>query len=224
MGAIRGLIIAALVLLNVGAAAAQASRGFKDSWFWGAKSGVLKYQVIDDSVSESPFALLAGGDWLITRTNGGLYVSFDYSFFSADSVFVNDSISPLDTVARRVSLGGLRRFTIAGVLFPMQTYRLHPYLGFGVSLAHIGRAEPQGTYRNATQENLVLSTIQAFRSTATPVIIVGAQLRLPLASAFGQATLTQANNNFFLYSSGGFRMTFEAGLRYNVGSSIERMR
>lgn len=224
MRAIRGLTIAALLLVNAGTAAAQASRGFKDSWFWGAKAGVLSYQVQDGGVAKSNLGLLGGGDWLITRTNGGLYLSFDYSFISADSLFVNDSISPLDTVPRIVQLSGMRRLTIAGMLFPMQTYRLHPYIGFGVSLSSIARAEPQGTYRNATQQNLVLSTVQFFRSAATPTFIGGAQLRLPLASLFGQVSASPANDNFFLFTGSNWRLTAEAGLRYNVGTSIDRMR
>ena len=150
MRAIRSLTVAALLLLNVGYAGAQASRGFKDSWFWGLKSGLLSYQVVDNSVSKNPFALMAGADWMITRSSGGLYLSFDHSFFSADSLFVNDSLSPLDSVPRIIQLKGLRRFTIAGMLFPMQTYRLHPYLGFGVTLANVVQVSPQGTYRNST--------------------------------------------------------------------------
>jgi len=233
MQAFRGLTIAALLLLNIGAADAQASRGFKDSWFWGAKSGLLNYQVVNNAVAKSPLAPMAGGDWLITRSRGGLYLSFDYSFFSADSVFVNDSISPLDQAPRILEIGGLRRFTLAAMLFPMQTYRMHPYLGFGFALAHIARADPQGTcggcpagstYRNATQENLVLSTVKFFRSTATPVVMIGTQLRLPLASAFAQVTASPATDNFFLFSGSGWRTTLEAGLRYNFGSSIERVR
>ena len=167
---------------------------------------------------------MAGADWMITRSSGGLYLSFDHSFMRNDSLFVNDSLSPLDSVPRIVGLKGLRRFTIAGMLFPMQTYRLHPYLGFGVTLANVVQANPRGTYRNATQQNLVLSTIEAFRSTATPMFMIGAQLRLPLASLFGQVTATPANNNFFLFNGSGFRTTFEAGLRFNAGGSIDRVR
>lgn len=224
MRTIRGLTIAALLLVNAGTAAAQASRGFKDSWFWGAKAGLLSYQVQDAGVSKNNLDIMGGGDWMITRTNGGLYVSFDYSFVSADSLFVNDSISPLDSVPRVVQLSGMRRFTIAGMLYPMQTYRLHPYIGLGISLSHLSKVEPQGTYRNATQQNLVLSTVQFFRSTATPTFIGGAQLRLPLASLFGQLTASPANDNFFLFTGSNWRLTAEAGLRYNVGSSIDRIR
>lgn len=220
----RGLTIAALLLVNAGIAEAQPTRGFKDSWFWGGKVGGLIYQVQDNGVAKSNLDWMAGADWLITRTNGGLYVSFDYSLVSADSLWVNDSISPLDTVPRVVELSGMRRFTIAGMLFPKQTYLLHPYVGFGVSLSHLVKAEALGTYRNATQQNLVLSTIEFFRANATPVFILGAQLRLPLAHAFAQATASPANDQFFLYTGANWRISGEAGLRYNVGSSIERMR
>lgn len=231
MRAIRGLTVAALLALSAGTAAAQASRGFKDSWFWGLKSGVLSYQVqqvLTDtsttSISQNPLALLGGIDWVITRSNGGLYFSFDHSFMAGKSVFVNDSISPLDTVPRVVRLKGLRRFTIAGMLFPMQTYRLHPYVGLGVTLSNIASALPLGTYRNGTQATLVESTVQAFRSAATPVVMLGTQLRLPLVSGFGQVTLSPSNSNFFLFTGSGWRTTLEGGLRYNVGSSIDRTR
>ena len=225
MRAFRKLTIAALVLLNVGIADAQASRGFKDSWFWGLKAGGLLYQVVDNGQAKNPFALLGGADWMITRTNGGLYLSFDHSFFHTDSLFVNDSLSPLDSVPRVVQLRGLRRFTLMGLLFPMQSFVFHPYIGLGVTLSSIVEATPQGTYRNSTQQNLVLNTIEAFRSTATPTFMLGMQMRMPLrGSLFGQATVTPANNNFFLFSGQGFRVTAEVGIRLNAGSSVERTR
>jgi hypothetical protein len=152
MRAIRGWAIAAMLVLPAGTAAAQATRGFRDAWFWGFKGGVLSYQVQSDT---NPLALLGGVDWLITRSQGGMYVSFDHSFINNQLVFVNDSVSPLDILPRAVTLSGLRRFTVAGVLFPMQSNRVQPYVGFGVSLSHITEVEPQGTYRNGVQRNLV---------------------------------------------------------------------
>jgi len=165
MRAIRALTVAALVALDVSVAAAQATRHFKDSWFWGLKGGITSYQVQSNPQAYAP---LAGIDWLITRTNGGLYVSFDHSFFTRDSVFVNDSLSPLDTVPRTIILSGLRRFTVAGMLFPMQSYRLHPYVGFGASLSHIAKALPLGAYRNGTQQQLVEGTVQQFPARPRP--------------------------------------------------------
>jgi len=207
--------------LKQSASAAQSTRHFKDSWFWGLKGGITSYQVQSNPQAYAPMAEI---DWLITRTNGGLYVSFDHSFFTRDSVFVNDSLSPLDTVPRTIILSGLRRFTIAGMLFPMQSYRLHPYIGFGASLSHIAKALPLGAYRNGTQQQLVEGTVQQFRSTSSPVVILGTQLRLLRFSAFGQLTASPTNSSFFLWTGSGWRTTGEAGLRVNVGTSIDKMR
>jgi hypothetical protein len=161
---------------------------------------------------------------MITRTKGGLYASFDYLYFKDQIVAINDSISPLDTLDRTVFLSGMRRFTLAGMIFPLQSYWVHPYFGLGVSVNHISKAEPVGTYRNGTQEQLVLATVQEFRSTATPIVIVGTQLKLLLMSVFGQATVSPAHDNFFLFTGNNWRVSFEGGLRYNFGSSIDRMR
>jgi len=222
MRAIRALAVAALVVLDVSAAAAQPSRHFKDSWFWGVKGGGMFYQVQSDT--NGSLGPLAGIDWMITRTNGGLYVSFDQTFFKDQFVFVNDSLSPIDTVPRTVFLSGMRRFTLAGMLFPMQTYRVHPYIGFGAVLNQIAKAEPVGTYRSGAQAQLVAATVQAFRASAAPVVIVGTQVKFPLSSVFGQVSFTPANSDFFLFTGNNWRTSFEAGLRYNVGTSIDRTR
>ena len=228
MRALSALAVVALVALDASAAAAQSTRHFTDSWFWGAKVGGLVYQVQSSQSASNPsgrsYSLLAGGDWLITRKKGGLYLSFDHSFFSNDSVFVNDSVTPLDTVPRTVYLSGMRRFTLAGMLFPLESDRLHPYIGFGATLSSIANAEPQGPYDSRTQENLVLNTVTQFKTVASPIFIAGAQLRLIAFSVFGQVTATPTNNNFFLWTQNGWRASAEAGIRYNIGSSIDRMR
>jgi hypothetical protein len=140
-------------------------------------------------------------------------------------VFVNDSLSPLDTVPRTVLLSGMRRITFSGLLFPWESDRLNPYLGIGVALSSIARAEPVGTYRNGLQQNLVLNTIAAFKTVASPNFMVGTQLRLPwLPSAFVQASATPASENFFLFMGQGWRLSLEAGARYNAGSSIDKLR
>jgi hypothetical protein len=226
MGAIRALAVAALVALDVSAAAAQPTRGFKDSWFWGVKAGGMTYQVMSDTVGfYGSLGPIGGIDWLITRTRGGLYVSLDHLFFNKkQTVFVNDSISPLDTVPRAVDIYGMRRFTIAGMVFPMQSYFMHPYFGLGVTINHIPRVEPLGTYRNGTQQQLVLQTIQEFRTAAAPIVIIGTQLKLLPASGFGQITITPANGNFFLWTGNNWRVSLEGGFRVNAGSSIDRLR
>lgn len=224
MRAIRAVAVAliALAVANVGDATAQSTRGFKDSWFWGVKGGGIFYQVQSDP--DNSLSPLAGIDWLITRTNGGLYVSFDHTFFQDKSVFVNDSLSPVDTVPRTVFLSGMRRFTMAGMLFPYQRKYLQTYFGLGATLNQIAKAEPVGTYRTPAQENLVASTVREFRTSATPIVIFGTQMRLLYLSAFGQVSASPASSRFFLFTGNNWRTSFEGGVRYNIGSSIDRMR
>jgi len=108
-------------------------------------------------------------------------------------------------------------------LFPLQTEKLHPYIGFGAMLNSIATATPIGTYRNGTQQTLVEGTVARFKTAGSPVVILGAQLKLPFSSFFAQTTATQANDNFFLFTGTNWRLTLETGLRFNTGSSIDRM-
>lgn len=222
MRAFRGFAVAALLALDVSAVAAQSTRHFKDSWFWGVKGGGMLYQVQSDAAALAP---TTGIDWLITRTNGGLYVAYDYAFFN-QTVVVNDSVGPtaFSVDGRTVDLKGMHRMTIAGMLFPMPSYRLQPYVGLGASLSYVANAEPRGAYASRLQQDLVLATIQDFRAVASPLFMLGMQWRLPMISAFGQATATQASPNFFLYTGARWRTALEGGIRYNIGSSIDPMR
>lgn len=224
MRAFRTLAVFALLALPAADVSAQATRGFKDSWYWGVKGGGLFYQVQSDTNAVAP---VAGIDWFITRTMGGLYVSLDQSFFHNAAVFVNDSVNPLYTGPRTVYLSNMRRLSVAGMLLPMQTYRVHPYVGFGASLNYITSVKPQGTYvtpGGATQRALVDQTVEQFRSNAVPMGLLGVQLRLPALSVFGQITATPATSNFFLFTGTAVRATGEFGVRYNVGTSIDPMR
>ena len=222
MRAIRVLAVAALVAVDVSAAAAQSTRHFHDSWFWGAKVGAMAYQVQSNTGGLAP---MAGADWLITRKHGGLYLAGDYTVFS-EQVAVNDSINPIDVTpgGRLTDIEDMFRFTFAGMLFPLENQRFSPYVGMGMTLSTIIGTNAQGTYVNRTQENLVLTTIQNYKTTLKPNLIAGAQLRLPLLSVFGHTTITRSNNDFFLFTQPSWRMTFETGVRYNMGSSIDRLR
>jgi len=223
MRSFRGVAVAALLALDVSAAAAQSTRHFYDSWFWGLKGGAMFYQV--QSVQGTAIAPGVGLDWMITRTHGGLYVAYDQSFLT-DQVALNDSVGPTAFTpnGRLVDLNGMRRFTMLGMLFPMPSYRFQPYFGLGGQLSYIARAEPQGSFANRVQQDLVLSTITQFRACTTPLVMLGLQWRLPMVSAFVQGTAVPANDNFFLFTGTAWRSTAEAGLRYNIGSSIDRMR
>ena len=126
--------------------AAQGGRQFKDAWFWGVKGGGMLYS---SASTENSFAPLVGAEWLITRTRGGLYVSFDQAFLTTTGSFQDRE--PDSTFQRNVALKNLRRFSIAAMVFPMQSPRYHPYAGFGMMLNQIGSAAAQGAFLNSSR-------------------------------------------------------------------------
>jgi len=78
---LRLLVVAAGVgALLAQPAAAQEGRQFKDAWFWGVKTGSLVYSSATQSSGSAP---LVGGEWLISRSLGGLYLSFDEAFLTS---------------------------------------------------------------------------------------------------------------------------------------------
>jgi hypothetical protein len=64
--------------------------------------------------------------------------------------------------------------------------------------------------------------ISDYKATLSPLTIAGVQLRLPLVSVFAHGTAMATPERFFLRGSNSFTYSVEAGVRYNVGSSIER--
>lgn len=201
---------------------AQDGRQFKDAWFWGAKAGGLTYASEGTTGSTAP---LVGAEWLITRTRGGLYLSFDQAFFSTTGGFVDRD--PDSTFTRNVSLKNLRRFTTAAMIFPAQRRNLHPYVGLGLVFNQIAAAGLQGGVTNQSRYTIALDSIQSKKAAFTPVLMGGVQARLKRFSVFGQASVLPTQQAFFLYSNAGGRavdFSIEGGIRYNIGSAIDRAR
>jgi hypothetical protein len=202
--------------------AAQAGRQFKDAWFWGVKGGGMLYSSASTENSAAP---MVGADWLITRTRGGLYVSFDQAFLTTTGSFLDRE--PDSTFQRNVALENLRRFSIAAMVFPLQSPRYHPYAGFGMVLNQIGSASAQGAFLNSSRYAIALDSVQSKKTSFTPLLIGGIQVRMPQFSVFGQAMASPAQQGFFLYNANGgaaFNFSLEGGIRYNIGSAIDRVR
>jgi hypothetical protein len=202
--------------------AAQAGRQFKDAWFWGVKTGGLVYSSASTTNSAAP---MVGAEWLITRSRGGLYVSFDQAFLSTQGSFLDRD--PDSTFTRNVSLKNMRRLAIAAMVFPMQSAKYHPYAGFGMSLNQIGGASFQTGFVNTVRYQIALDSVQSKKASFSPIIIAGLQARLTRFSVFGQAAVSPIQQNFFLYNSNSgsaFNASLETGIRYNFGSSIDRAR
>ena len=210
---VLGLALLA-ALPNVGSA--QAGRLFKDSWFWGAKTGVMSYST---KAVENAVAPLVGGEWLITRTRGALYVSYDQTFFNTDAA-VADGFSVGGQ--RLVALDDMRRVTFAALAFPKNWMGIRPYGGLGMALNFITDATPRGTYESAAQKNDIEATVEDRRSRASILLMGGVQAQYSRWSVFGQATMMPAHATFLI--DGRSTYFLEGGIRYNIGSSIERIR
>jgi hypothetical protein len=220
MRTIRALKVAvAIVAALPTIAAAQHGRQFKDSWFWGIKAGGLTFADSAQSYRQAP---LAGIDWLITRTKGGVYISGGQAFFHEKTVTFRDPNFPVDSGFREIRLNNLRRLDFAVMGFPGDYLRFHPYIGAGFSMSDVADAVATGPFGTQDQLTFAEQVIHRQKVQFAPLGIVGGQWRLRWASVFGQLTIAPTQKDFILYNGRPVNMTYEFGLRYNVGTSIDR--
>ncbi|HEX8849583.1 MAG TPA: hypothetical protein VF761_08635 [Gemmatimonadaceae bacterium] len=198
----------AIIALAPRVGAAQEGRLFKDSWFFGAKAGNMTYWTTTTSHGQAP---LLGGETLITRSRGGLYLSLDQAFFDGTTTVINSS-----GAEQIVDIKDNRRATIAAMIFPKAFGWIRPYGGIGFALNFMQQANARGGADPATQ-----TIINDQKTASSPVFMVGTQLQLLRFSVFGQATYMPAQNAFLLNNNETYFV--EAGIRYNIGSSIERI-
>lgn len=193
------------------AASAQQSRYFDDSWFWGVKSGVATFS---PTLGGNETAATFGGEWLITRSKGGLYISADQANVSTVSAVLDANTS--DGV-RPVTVNKLRRIGFAALAFPVRFGRLRPYAGLGLSVDIVGSAVPQLSANETGIDDAVSKRIDDNKSQAGVLGMAGLQMQFERLAIFGQASVVGATSGFLLGNSAmGF---FEGGVRYNIGSS-----
>lgn len=217
MRVLRALTAATgLALVLSQQSSAQGTRQFKDAWFWGLKTGVTSYSSATTSNGGAP---LIGAEWLITRTNGGLYLSLDQAFITSTGSFTDRDAD--STYVRYPGINNLRKFTVAGMVFPGQTRNLHPYVGGGFVLDQVG-----GVALAGTPTAISADSISAKKTAFSPIFIGGVQARLKPMSVFVQGSASPAQHTFFYSNISTNQLSFalEFGVRYNVGSSIDRER
>ncbi|MEP6620676.1 MAG: hypothetical protein ABJE47_15230 [bacterium] len=204
------------------ASAAQDGRQFKDAWFWGVKTGAVSFSSATTTNGGAP---LIGAEWLITRTHGGLYVSFDQAFLTTTGGFGDRD--PDSSFTRFVQLKNMRRVTIAGMAFPIERGNLHPYAGFGLSFNQIASPTLLSSTTNPARYAIILDSVQTKKASFSPILLAGVQARYRPFSAFVQGSMSPTQQTFFLYNQlqpTSFVFSLEMGVRYNVGSSIDRAR
>lgn len=201
-------------------ASAQEKNPFTDSWFWGANGGAAFLNTSVHRYTAPAF----GADWLITRTNYALNIGLDQAYFSAVST-VDDA--PTRGVVRQVDIRDMRRFSIAMDIFPVVWKQsIRPYGGMGYSLNYVVSAASQGNqFANPSARDTVLARIQSAKSRGSIIGTVGVQVDIRRWAPFFQASFmpTQGAKADFLINGAGFTYYLEAGIRYNFGTSIEKM-
>ena len=161
----------ALVAMSPATGLAQPNVNFKDSWFWGVKGGVISFATATVDGRVEP---VVGGEWLLTRTQGGLYVSFDQSLFDASSA-LEDTTGQSHTVRIR----DMRRLTVAAMAFPLffdaGFASIRPYAGAGFALNFIRSAALTGAPPADTiLQKDVNNRLEEERDRAAPVLILAA--------------------------------------------------
>jgi len=205
--------VLALVALTPVVSAAQSNRLFENAWFWGAKAGLMNFSTGNNHTTTAP---LVGAEWLITRNRAGLYLSAEQAFFNATG-YVTDGNGQQYNVALKDS----RRYTAALLAFPVNWGTLRPYGGLGLSLNLIQHATYDvSQITDPDQQDVVANAIHEERDRVAFILMGGLQAQYHRFSVFGQATYMPARANFFF--NGRSTYIVEAGIRYNVGSSIDK--
>ena len=137
----------ALATVLPSVAMAQEGRLFKNAWFWGAKGGFTSFST--DRVKNAVAPSL-GVEWLITRSRGGLYASYDQAFFDEETVVFTQAYGP-----HTVRMENMRRVTLAGLAFPFNIGTLRPYGGVGLAMNFIQNVTPVDPFTSTDQETLV---------------------------------------------------------------------
>ena len=198
----------ALIALAPRVGAAQEGRLFKDSWFFGAKAGNMTYWTTTTSHGQAP---MLGGETLITRSRGGLYISLDQAFFDGTTTVIDGA-----GAQRIVDIKDNRRATVAAMIFPKAFGWIRPYGGIGFAMNFMQQANARGGADATTQQ-----IIDEQKTASAPIFIIGTQLQLLRFSVFGQGSYMPAQNSSLFNNNETYFV--EAGIRYNIGSSIERI-
>jgi hypothetical protein len=208
------VLVASASLAVAQSASGQAAELFRDSWFWGAKTGLVSVGTAEERTTRPTY----GGEWLITRTLGGLYVHADYSAFTTTGS-VDDPAA--DGGRRTVEFSNLRRVGFAALAFPRTFGFVRPYAGVGAELNLLGRARAVPDTPDETITASVARRIEDARSRAAVTAMAGAQAQFGRTAAFAQLTMMPASDRFLIDDSP--LTVFEVGVRYRVGRGRDRL-
>lgn len=200
----------ALLALVPAVSSAQSNRWFKDSWFWGAKFGLMNFS----TGKETKTAPLIGGEWLITKNRGALYLSAEQSFFTSNATVFDANGTPYN-----VSVRDMRRYTAAALAFPVAWNSIRPYGGVGFAMNLLQHATVTDPVTDPDQQVVVANNLSDEKDRVSFLMMGGVQIQRQRLSLFGQVTYMPSKANFLL--SGRSAYFLEGGVRYNFGRASD---
>lgn len=212
----RALTLAAL--LPAAAAAQQASAPIENSWFWGVGGGRISFPTYFHRID----APAISADWLITRQRWALNVYASQAYFT-DSSTVSD---PNTSGLRKVSMTDLRRIGFQGIIFLPNWTWFRPYAGVGYSMNYVKQASPIGSfYNSAAEKTAAEQRVRDAQAQGKATFSGGFMLTWKRFAPYAQYTfMPTKGTGAWLLNGNGSTAFWEAGLRYNFGSSIERLK
>jgi hypothetical protein len=205
-----------VVALLPAAGFAQSGRSFDNSWFWGVKGGVA----LIEAGGEKTAAPMGGIDWLITRQHTALNLSVEQAFFDKTSGIFDPSVAGS---VRPVAIKDMRRYSLTMIGIPKAFGAVRPYAGIGLALNVIRKASPEGTFTSTANQDSVFTKVNDQSSRVSFVATLGVQAQYSRVSLFGQVSSMPTRDNFLLNGSPTTTL-LEAGIRYNIGDAIEKMK
>jgi hypothetical protein len=211
-------IAAAGLTPSVGAA--QETRGFADSWYWGAYGSAIDFATSTSRITRPS----VGAEWMLTRTKFALNIFADQSYFTTGSSVANPTGAGLGT-SLPASISDMRRIGFAVMLFLPDYGAFKPYFGLGYSFnlinsATLTVANPGGT--PAAQDS-VSQAVNDARSMGKVLGNVGVMYVYKRFAPFAQFTLMPTTGAGDWYLNGpGMTKILSVGLRYNFGTSIDK--
>jgi hypothetical protein len=116
----------------------------------------------------------------------------------------------------------MNRVGFAALAFPWRFGNVRPYAGLGLSVDLVGSARPVLAENESDVDDAVFDRIDESKSQAAVMAMGGVQFQVQRAAVFVQASVVPGQSRFLLGDNAlGF---FEAGLRYNFGSSRDTSR
>lgn len=181
----RSIVLGLLATL-LASASAHAQGSDKYSFYIGGEGGLMS---VKGTGSTRDWLTSAGGHILVTGNRTGLLIAVDQGFGknkAGNYAFVDTDSTGAVTAAgtRTATYTGVRRYTFAVLLFPVQHSVLQPYLGIGAGIMHTTGTTPGGTTDPSAAAKL---GTEGFLTG-----IGGLEFRIAGLSAFGQVQISSA--------------------------------